>query len=169
MELLNGILSRRSIRKYTKKTVSKEDITDLLKAGMAAPSANNAQPWHFVLLQDHDIMNKIPEFHPYSKMLKQAAFAILVCIDKDLESADGYGIQDCSAATQNILLAAHAKGLGAVWLGIYPREVRINGIKDLLGIPERIVPLSLLSIGYPAEEKPSVDRYKEDRIHHGRW
>ncbi|MBC8181673.1 nitroreductase family protein [candidate division KSB1 bacterium] len=166
---METILTRRSIRKYTEQPVSEDDVNDLLKAGMAAPSANNCQPWHFIVINDHQLMDKIPEFHPYSRMLRQASTAILVCIDKNLENADGYGIQDCSAATQNILLAAHAKGLGAVWLGIYPRQVRINGIKELLKIPGDIVPLSLISIGYPKEEKPPVNRFNEARIHYNRW
>ena len=169
METIHAILSRRSIRKYTDKQVSREDVNDLLKAAMAAPSANNCQPWHFVVINDHQIMDRIPEFHPYSRMLKDASVAILVCIDKNLENADGYGIQDCSAATQNILLAAHAKGLGAVWLGIYPREVRIDGIKNLLEIPDGIMPLSLISIGYPAEEKPPANRFDKARIHYNKW
>ena len=169
MNTMDVILSRRSIRKYTDQQVSDEDINELLKAGMAAPSANNCQPWHFVVINDHQVMDRIPAFHPYSKMLKSASAAILVCIDKNLENADGYGIQDCSAATQNILLAAHANGLGAVWLGIYPREVRIEGVKKLLGIPRGIMPLSLISIGYPAEEKPPANRFDEARVHYNKW
>ena len=169
MNTMDVIRSRRSIRKYTDQQVSEQDINELLKAGMAAPSANNCQPWHFVVINDHQVMDRIPEFHPYSKMLKYASVAIPVCIDKNLENADGYGIQDCSAATQNILLAAHAKGLGAVWLGIYPRKVRIEGVKKLLGIPGGIMPLSLISIGYPAEEKPPENRFDEARIHYNKW
>lgn len=169
MNTIQAILTRRSIRNYTAHKVSEQDVNDLLKAGMAAPSANNCQPWHFVVLNDHKIIDKIPQFHPYSKMLKDAPVAILVCIDKNLENANGYGIQDCSAATQNILLAAHAKGLGAVWLGIYPREVRIRGIKKLLRIPDNVIPLSLISIGYPDEEKPAVNRFNELRVHYNRW
>ena len=169
MNTMEAILSRRSIRRYTDQKVAEKDINDLLKAGMSAPSANNCQPWHFVVMRNHQIMNKIPEFHPYSKMLKSASVAILICIDKNLENADGYGTQDCSAATQNVLLAAHDKGLGAVWLGIYPREVRINGVRKLLGIPENIMPLSLISIGYPAEKKPPANRFNEARIHYDQW
>ena len=169
MDTIEAILTRRSIRNYTEKQVSEEDVNDLLKAAMAAPSANNCQPWHFIVLRDHEIMDKIPEFHPYSKMLLQASVAVLVCIDKDLESTDGYGIQDCSAATQNILLAAHAKGLGAVWLGIYPREVRVNGMRELLNIPDSVQPLAVVSIGYPKEDKSAADRFDEKRIHYNSW
>lgn len=169
MELYEGILSRRSIRKYARKSVTEETIVEILKAGMAAPSAVNCQPWHFVVLTDHNVMDGIPDFHPYSKMITDAAAAILVCIDKNLEHGEGYGILDCSAATQNLLLAAHAKGLGAVWLGIYPREARIEGIKNLLQLPDFIVPLSLISVGYPAEEKPAADRYDAKKVHYNKW
>ena len=169
MDALEVILSRRSIRNYTKKQVTEKDVNDLLKAAMSAPSASNCQPWHFIVIRNHATMDEITEFHPYSKMLNQASVAIVVCIDKNLENADGYGIQDCSAATQNILLAAHAKNLGAVWLGIYPRDGRIVGIKKLLGIPDDILPLSLISIGYPAEKKPPSNRFNKSRIHYNNW
>jgi nitroreductase len=169
MDTIETILTRRSIRKYTDEKVTKNDITDLLRAAMAAPSANNCMPWHFVVLKDHKIMDKIPQFHPYSKMLTEASAAILVCIDKKLESADGYGIQDCSAATQNILLAAHAKGLGAVWLGIYPRQMRVSRMRELLNIPETVLPLSLVAIGYANEKKMAANRFNEKRVHYNKW
>jgi nitroreductase len=169
MDTIETILTRRSIRKYTNEQVTKNDITDLLRAAMAAPSANNCMPWHFIVIKDHQIMDKIPEFHPYSKMLREASVAILVCIDKKLESADGYGIQDCSAATQNILLAARAKGLGAVWLGIYPRPGRVKGMRELLNIPKTVLPLALVSIGYSNEKKMTANRFNEKRIHYNKW
>jgi len=102
-------------------------------------------------------------------MLREASVAILVCGDLSEEKHGGYWIQDCSAATQNILIAAHAKGLGAVWLGIYPRKERIDGMRKLLGIPEHVVPLSLISIGYPAEQKPPANRYNAFKIHNNHW
>ncbi len=144
-------------------------VTDLLKAGMAAPSAGNQQPWHFVVIDDRQILDEIPTFHPYSSMLKDAAAAILVCGDKGSEKYPGYWMIDCSAATENILLAAHALGLGAVWLGIYPREDRVSGIRQLIRLPEPVMPLSLIAIGYPAETKPPADRYDEKKIHYNRW
>ena len=101
-------------------------------------------------------------------MLKEAPVAILVCCDSDLELG-GFGVEDCSAATQNILLAAHAKGLGAVWLGVYPTEPRVTAIKNLLNLPEHIIPISLISIGYPAEQKPRQDRYRADRVRYNQW
>lgn len=169
MDAIQAVLSRRSIRRYTSQPVPQEVIEDLLKAAMSAPSAGNEQPWHFVVISDGKILNEIPKFHPYSSMLSEASAAILVCGDLREEKYKGFWIQDCSAATQNILIAACAKGLGAVWLGIYPIEERIKGMRKLLGIPEHIVPLSLISIGYPAEKKPPANRYNISRIHHNHW
>ena len=113
-------------------------------------------------------MNEIPECHPYAQMLKEAPVAILVCCYSDLQSGE-FGVQDCSAATQNILLAAHAKGLGAVWLGVYPAESLVMATKKLLNLPEHIIPISLISIGYPAEQKPRQDRCRADRVHYNQW
>ena len=168
MDAMEAILTRRSIRRYTKRRVSAKVLKELLEAAMCAPSAGNQQPWCFVVINDHEILNEIPKYHAYSQMLKEAQVAILVCCDQDLQLG-GYGVQDCSAATQNILLAAHAKGLGAVWLGIYPTEPRVTDIKKLLNLPEHILPISLISIGYPAEQKPRQDRYRADRVRYNRW
>ena len=168
MDAMEAILTRRSIREYTKRLVTDEVLKELLEAAMCAPSAGNRQPWCFVIISDREILNEIPKYHTYSQMLKEAQVAILVCCDQDLQLG-GYGVQDCSAATQNILLAAHAKGLGAVWLGVYPTEPRVTDIKKLLNLPEHIIPISLISIGYPAEQKPRPDRYRADRVHYNQW
>ncbi|MBN1348977.1 nitroreductase family protein [candidate division KSB1 bacterium] len=166
---MQAILSRRSIRKYTGKAVSETLINELLQAAMSAPSAGNQQPWHFVVLTDHSLMDQVPQFHPYSTMLKEAALAILVCGDERLQRYEGYWIQDCSAATENLLIAARANGLGAVWLGIYPRPERVDGMRKLLNIPHEITPFALISIGYPAEEKLPASRFDSARIHKNRW
>lgn len=163
------ILTRRSIRKYTDGSVSDSLIEELLQAAMSAPSAGNAQPWHFIIIREKETLNSIPKFHSNAAMLQEASVAILVCADMTLEKYLGSWTQDCSAATQNILLAAHAKGLGAVWLGIYPKEERMAGIRKLLHIPAHIMPLSLVSIGYPAEAKSPSQRYRPDRIHYEVW
>jgi len=168
MEAIEAILSRRSIRRYTSQKVSDQLIKELLEAAMSAPSANNEQPWHFIIIDDRNILGEIPKFHPYSGMLKEAPVAILVCVDLDV-GKEGFLAQDGSAATENILIAAHAKGLGAVWLGIYPLKERITGIRKLLNIPDRILPLSLISIGYPAERIPMENRYQPSRVHTNRW
>ncbi|NLD50386.1 MAG: nitroreductase family protein [Clostridiaceae bacterium] len=166
---MEAILNRRSIRKYTDKPVTEEDIRCLLQAAMSAPSAGNQQPWHFVIIRDRSILLKITEVHPYSQMLAQAQAAILVCGDESLEKHKGYWVQDCSASTENILIAAQEKGLGTVWLGVHPNEERKAGIKKILGIPDNITPFSIVSIGYPAEKKEPSNRYNEERIHYDVW
>jgi len=169
MDAMDAILSRRSIRKYTTEPVPEKLINELLEAAMSAPSSSNGQPWHFVVIDDRRILNEIPKFHPYSNMLREASAAIAVCGDLQLERSKGCWVEDCSAATENILIAAHAQGLGAVWLGIHRREERVAGIRQLLGLPDHILPLCLVSIGYPAEKKPRENRYNPSRIHHNRW
>ena len=168
MDTMEAIFTRRSIRKYTKQPVSDEVLKELLEAAMYAPSAGNRQPWCFIVINDRKILDKIPEYHPYAQMLKEAPVAILVCCEQGLQMGE-HGVQDCSAATQNMLLAAHAKGLGAVWLGVYPAEPRVSDIKNLLNLPEHIMPISLVSIGYPAEQKSQPNRYKADRVHYNQW
>jgi nitroreductase len=169
MDAMNALLARRSIRKYTDNPVSDGDIQEVIKAAMEAPSAGNEQPWHFVIMDDRKILDQIPSFHPHSQMVKSAPVAILVCGDLDKEKHKGYWTQDCSAATQNLLLAVHAKGLGAVWVGVYPRDERVEGFRNLLNIPENVVPFSLVPIGHPAEEKPPGDRHDPSRIHTNGW
>ena len=169
MDTMEAILTRRSVREYDKKPLLDQDVKELLEAAMSAPSAGNEQPWHFVIIDDPEILGKVPTFHNHAKMLKDASIALLVCCDLNLDQYNGMWIQDCSAATQNILLAVRAKGLGAVWLGIFPREERTKGMGQLLNIPENVVPFSLISIGYPAEKQNKIDRYNESRIHHNKW
>ena len=169
MEALEVILSRRSVRQYTQKGVPEEILRKLLEAAMSAPSAGNGQPWHFVVIREHAILDEIPEFHPYSTMIREASMGILVCGDLTLENR-GFWVQDCSAATENLLLAAHATGLGAVWLGVYPLEERVQGFRRLLGLPKEIMPFALISIGYPAGETSlPVKRYDPLKVHSNRW
>jgi len=166
---METILRRRSIRRYTDKPVPDDVLKELLKAAMAAPSAGNEQPWHFILIKDRGILDQIPTVHPYSQMVMEAPVAILVCGDLEMAVHGEMWVQDCSAATENLLIAVQARHLGAVWLGVYPREERVKGLKRLLGIPENIIPFSLVPVGYPAEKKPPSNRYKESRIHFDRW
>jgi nitroreductase len=169
MDAFEAILGRRSIRKYKQEDVSEDLVRRLLEAAMSAPSAGNEQPWHFVILRERSLLDAIPEFHPHSQMLKQAPLGILICSDLSLEVYKGFWVQDCSAATQNMLLAAHSLGLGAVWLAIYPIEERIAGVRKMLSLPENIVPLSIVSIGWPAEEKRPAKRYRGERVHYDGW
>ena len=166
---MDAILNRKSIRKYKGIGVSNKDVEELLRAAMAAPSAGNEQPWEFVVLRDKEIMTKITEVHQYAKMLPNADVAIVVCGDVEKEKYKGYWVQDCSAATQNILIAAEEKGLGAVWLGVYPVEDRVNAVKELLNLPSSVIPLSIIPIGYPDEERKAADRFDKTRIHYDIW
>ncbi len=166
-DLIHTILSRRSIRSYTPQPVSKQHIQTLLEAAMAAPSASNLKPWHFVVVVDRQMLNNLAELHPFGKMLFEAPLCIAVCGDRAI--SERYWVQDCSAATENLLLAAVALGLGAVWLGAYPKEERITAIRTVLGIPDAIVPLNLISIGHPAEKKEPRTQYDEERVHREHW
>jgi nitroreductase len=167
--VIDAILNRRSIRKYSGESVNKSDINLLLTAAMYAPSARNEQPWHFIVIDDHDLLIQIRNVHPYASMLSGAALAILVCGDENLELSKGYWSVDCAAATQNILLAAQALRLGAVWLGVYPRQERQSAIRKIFDLPSHVQPFSLISIGHPAEEKGVPDRFREDRIRWNEW
>lgn len=169
MDAIDNILSRRSIRKYTKKSIPEETIKFLLEAGVSAPSAGNQQSWQFVIITDRAVLYSASEFLPNGKFLKHADKAILVCGDLSQEKHKGYWMLDCSAVTQNILLAAHAKGLGACWLGVYPRDERVENLKKLFKTPEHIIPFSVISLGYPDEESSKVDRYDDSRVHKNTW
>lgn len=169
MDLYSGLISRRSIRSYSGETISQAQIEALLKAGMYAPSARNTQPWHFLVVDDKEVLSDFSAFHPYAKMLPEADKAILVCGDTILENAPGYWMVDCANATQNILLAAHAKGLGAVWLGIYPREDRMKASIELFNLPGHIRPLALVALGVPKDLPETPERFLPDRIHYNKW
>ena len=166
--MIDLLRTRRSIRKYTDQEISNHQLETIIKAGMYAPSAVNKQPWHFIIFRDKNTIGKITGYHPYATMLKHAPAAILVCWDEKLQHA-GYGPVDCSAATQNILLAAHALGIGAVWVGIYPREQRIKATHELFRLPENIRPFSIVPVGFSEESKNQPDRFRPERIHYETW
>ncbi len=166
---METILNRRSIRKYLDKKVSQKDIKDILKAGMSAPSAGNQQPWHFIVIDDRDILKKISNIHPHADMVKNAPVSILTCGNTEDKKHEGFWVQDCSAATENMLIAIQDKGLGGVWIGIYPRKERVHNFKKMFKIPDKIIPFSLIALGYPAEEKPPADRYHKSKIFKNKW
>ncbi len=168
-EAIDNILSRRSTRRYNDRTIEAAALETMLKAAMSAPSAHNQQPWAFVVIDDRKILDSIPEFHPYSKMLYQAPAAIVVCGDLRELPAPYFWQQDCAAATQNILLAANALGIGSVWLGVFPHEELVTKVQELLGIPGDIKPFSIISLGYPSEGKGPSNRFAPERIHHNGW
>jgi nitroreductase len=169
MDTLKAILSRRSIRKYSGRNIPEEYYEIILKAAMHAPSARNRQPWHFIVISDRITLNKLADSSPSWKMLSHADKAIVVCGDQETEDAESFLVQDCSAATQNILLAAHELGLGAVWLGVHPREDRVEEIRKAFNLPARITPVSMISIGYPDEERNTENRFIAERVHLDRW
>lgn len=167
--MIDAIFNRRSIRKYTGQPVSDETIETLLRAGMAAPSAGNEQPWHFIVIRDRTTLEAITRFHPYAQMLHGADCAIVVCGDTALERYKGFWVQDCSAASENMLLMVQDLGLGSVWVGVYPMADRVEPLKQLLGLPESVIPLGILPIGYPAEKKSPANRFNPERIHRDSW
>jgi nitroreductase len=167
--VIRAILERRSVRRYRAGTVEKSGIELMLKSAMYAPSARNEQPWHFIVIDDRELLERLARVHPYASMLPGASHAVLVCGDQELELSPGYWPVDCAAATQNLLLAAHALGLGAVWLGVYPRQERQDAIRGIFGLPGHVHPFSLVSIGHPAEKKAVPERFRRDRIRWNRW
>ena len=169
MEVMEAIRTRRSIRKFTDKPVSAEMIDAILKAAMLAPSAGNQQPWHFVVVTDRKKLDQIPDYHPYAKMIREAGVAIVVCGAPEGTKWPDFWVQDCSAAIQNLLLAARDLGLGTVWTGVYPLEERMTKTRTLFAIPENVYPLAIIPVGWPAAEFSSKDRYEAGRVHREIW
>lgn len=163
---MKAILERRSIRKYKSEKVPMESIIDMLRAAMQAPSAGNAQPWEFIVVDDKDKILEITKIHKYSFMLPQASYAIVVCATPEKEKHKGYWPQDCAAAVENMLVKAQEMGLGAVWLGIYPEEDRVVGLRKIFNVDENVVPFAIVSVGYPDEEKKFDDRFDDSKIHY---
>jgi nitroreductase len=169
MDAMETLLTRRSIRRYTSQAVPDDVLHAILEAAMSAPSASNEQAWQFIVVNDHQVMQDVHKLHPYSDALNEATVAILVCGDLDRQLSKGFWVQDCSAATENLLLAAHAKGLGAVWMGVYPDEARSDKLRHLLHAPDTIVPFALVALGYPAEHIPPAQRFDSQRVHINHW
>ena len=166
---MDPVLSRRSVREYTAQAVPDTLVHTLLKAAMSAPSAGDERPWHFIVIDDQQIKERIPEIHRSAHMAPNAPLAILVCGDKNLQIHCGFWAQDCAAATENILIEAQQIGLGAVWLGVYPVEGRVQGFRRLLDTPEHVIPFALVLVGYPLQRKQPADRYDESRVHTNGW
>lgn len=169
MDVLQAIFTRRSIRKFTGAAISEENMQTLLKAGFSGPSAHNMQPWHFVVVKNPATLEYIAEAHPYAKMLPQAGCCIIVCGDDQVQKVKGLLVEDCSAAIQNILLAAHGIGLGAVWCGLYPSPDFKNVIADAIKLPDYIEPIGMVVVGHKVEDKEPADRFDKAKIHHDQW
>jgi nitroreductase len=166
-DLIQTIFARRSIRKFTSEPVSEESIQTLLEAAMAAPSASNRKPWQFIVITERETLDALAESHRHGKMLFDAPLSIAVC--GDLTEMERFWVQDCSAATENLLLAATALGLGAVWLGVHPREERVRAVRQILSLPDHITPLNLIAIGHPAEDKEARTQFDRARVHREKW
>jgi nitroreductase len=171
-DICKAIFERKSVRNFNDKKITKDQLELLVKAGMAAPSAMNKQPWAFIIADDRKVLDLLAEKLPYAKMLFQAQAAIIVCGDmrKALEDwQQEYWIQDCSAASMNILLAAQSMGIGSVWTGLYPAKGRAATVKEILNLPEYITPLNVLALGYAAINEGPKNKFNPDNVHWNSW
>ena len=168
---LQFLFARRSVRAYRDEPVPEALIRDLLEAGMAAPSAVAKDPWRFAVLTRRDLLESVAACLPNGKMLGRAPLGLVVCgsIEDAHDHSESYMLQDCSAAVENVLVAAAALGLGACWLGVHPRQDRIDGIRRILKVPDGIIPLAAIAIGYPAEEKRARTRFDSSKIVRETW
>lgn len=169
---MENMMTRTSVRSYLDKPVEDEKIEQMLRAAMAAPSAGNKQPWRFIVIKDKKTLAAISEHFPTMRMAEKAPLAIVVCGDLKATFPDegvDYWVEDTSAATENLLLAAHSLGLGAVWCGIYPLSERVALLKEMLNIPDDIVPLNVVPVGYPSGEQAPKDKWDPEKIHYETW
>ena len=172
-ETIKSIMNRRSIRRYKDTPVDKDTIEVLLKAGMAAPSASNNQPWEIIVVTARETREKLSQAHPYARMLLQAPVCIIVCGNSERfypePEVQDYWAQDGAAVTENILVAAQSLGLGTCWCGVFPRSERVEAIAEILGLPDGIIPLNLIALGHPDEAPPVKDKWVPARVHWEGW
>jgi nitroreductase len=168
---LDWIFRRRSVRTFRPDAISPETVQDLLEAAMAAPSAAARDPWHFIVVREADLRRKIADALPYGGMVAKAPLGIVVLgdVERANDRQPAYLLQDVSAAIENLLLAASTLGLGAVWLGVHPRADRMAALRSLFKLPESILPVAVLAIGYPAEQPPPRSRYRAEAVHEEGW
>lgn len=169
MESLEAIKTRRSIRKYQNKKIPDNIIHEVINCSMYSPSAFNTQPWHFIVVNKKEMFPEILKIASHAEMITGASHAIIVCGDQKIQENSGLLIQDISAAIENLLLAAHSSGIGAVWTGIYPFDEIVKGIKEFFNLPENILPVAMVVLGYPAEEPEQPVRYKAESVHFNKW
>lgn len=171
--VMQNILSRKSVRSFTDAPVSREQIDTLMRAAMAAPTGKDMRPWKFVVVTDPAAMKALADELPRAKMLQEAPMAVAVCGDLSVTDQDGKPSTnwtfDCSAATENLLLAAEAMGLGAVWTGVYPYDERVTAVKKALLLPDHIVPLALIPVGHPKGDPQPKDKYDAQNVHFNQW
>lgn len=169
MDIFEALLTRRSIRKYTDEKIGDEDLHKILDAAMHAPSARNEQPWHFVVVRDPAIREVLSKTTPYTHMAADAPVVIVVCGDLDQDKAEGMWVQDCAAATENLMLAARGLNIGTVWCGVHPVGNREEHVRKALNLPEKIIPFNLVCMGHPAQDFRREERFNKDRVHCDRW
>lgn len=172
MNTLDAIFNRKSIRKYTDQKISKEDIETILKAGMAGPSAVNARPWSFIVVEDRETLNKMADGNgKAAQLLKEAPLGILVCgdIDRTYPLARDYWVIDGAIACQNMILAATELGIGSVWLGTYPQDEKVKAQSAIFDLPESIIPHSIIAFGYAAQDGIEREKWEAGRVHYEKW
>jgi nitroreductase len=169
MDCLETIHTRRSVRKYTNADITGLELESLLRAAMAAPSAGNQQPWRFVVVRDKEVLGQLAEATPYSSPMGRAPVGLIVLGDTTAEKHPGYWVQDCSAAVENLLIAAHCTGLGGVWIGVHPQPEREAAVAAIVKAPEGLRPLCMVALGRPESPGPVVDRYDADKIRLNHW
>ena len=176
MDYMNGtirdILNRKSVRQYSDKDVEKEKVSLLLKAAMSAPSAVELRPWEFIVIDNRKLLDELGEYLPYTKMIFDSKLAVVICgnFKRASEESNGvFWIQDCCAATENLLIAAESLGLGAVWTAIYPDEERIKFLQKKLELPEDVIPLNVIPIGYPFKKVEADERWDANNVHSNKW
>lgn len=169
MDILEGIRTRRSIRRYTGEAISEEDVRVLLEAGFAAPSATNRRPQHFIVVREPDTLDRIMKVQPFTRWLRDAGCAVVVCGDIRRQPMKGFLAQDCAASIENMLLAAHGLGLGAVWGGLYPVRMFTRKIRRILELPPWMIPVGLIGVGVKAVEKEGREAFDEARVHFERY
>ncbi len=169
MDVLTAIRTRRSIRKFSEKPVEDNLLYTILDAGLNAPSAKDKRPWHFIVIRHREVLQKLAEIKSDGQMIASANLCIAVCGDKVLEGMEAYLLEDCAAAAENMLLAAHGLGLGAVWCGLYPGKSCFKRTIEILDLPHKVVPIALIAIGHPEEEKVEQSRFDSSKIHFDRW
>lgn len=165
---MKEIFERVSVRQYAQEPVPDEMVTRLLKAAMAAPSARNAQPWEFIVVKDRQMLKKMSVVSDYTHMLEYAGAGFVVLGDLRISEKE-YILQDCSAAVENLLLEAESLGLGGCWLGVCPRQSRMETVRELFELPEHILPVCLVSVGFPEKKPAPKEKFDERKVHYERY
>jgi nitroreductase len=168
---IDNLFARRSIRQFTADPVTDDQVMMLLKAAMASANAGNRQPWHYIVLKDEVMRNRLAEAHQYARMARQSPVVIVPCGEpgQSYPGLNDYWIQDLAASTENMLLAATGLGLGAVWCGVHPNAERVAVVRSILDVPAYIIPFALVCIGHPGEVKEPRTQYNQERVHIDKW